>query len=342
MGSDQSSLTTLERPPGISHYLESNDVPSLDELLLLDVYLGQLSKRMDALGSSKDIVSDATTRNKNRLQREHSLFASVKSSIRKLPLEVLGIIFVFAVGTFPFNRYINVARLRGVCSSWRQAALTTPGLWDELTVDLSKWCPIGDVKLEIEEQTVLDQFKDELGPWMAIVARDPPFHLTLTSSDRATHLQLGHNQLKLVEAALLATPKPGAISIETAPVVTGAMQLIAARSLTFSACQLSLTDWPQEVDIQILEPAFPRLKTFDLCIFPLLNTAAPPFRHASLQTLHLDDLGGQGIYLQHLLQALPSLREARLSLSIRNYLDTGDLNASPMMFTHQSIEKLKY
>ncbi|KAH6912397.1 hypothetical protein BKA70DRAFT_1098750, partial [Coprinopsis sp. MPI-PUGE-AT-0042] len=79
---------------------------------------------------------DAKRQQHNCFEQEHNLGARIKHPVRVLPPEVLGHIFAFAVGDPPFNRFIDVARLRAVCSSWRGVALTTPGLWTSLTVNV--------------------------------------------------------------------------------------------------------------------------------------------------------------------------------------------------------------
>ncbi|KAH6912363.1 hypothetical protein BKA70DRAFT_1267311 [Coprinopsis sp. MPI-PUGE-AT-0042] len=166
------SLCLPDRPHVIEHYLSTNDALSPSDSLARDGYLTQLNECVENLES--DIVKlqigdDAKNAEKERLLGKYELCINTRSPIRKIPPEILGVIFAFAVNTSPFNRFINVANLRGVCSSWRQAALSTPGLWDALTIYLDKWCPT-----EIhghDGQMLLSRFEEELRPWLAIVNR---------------------------------------------------------------------------------------------------------------------------------------------------------------------------
>ncbi|KAH6883681.1 hypothetical protein BKA70DRAFT_1125829, partial [Coprinopsis sp. MPI-PUGE-AT-0042] len=122
----------MNRPTELSHYLSTNDVFPPSGLPTLDSYLSQLTTAIETLGSDINhlqAILDAKKEEERRLHLEYTACASIKNPIRRLPLEILGLIFGFAIGVVPFNRYICVAQLRGVCSSWRQAAMTTPGLW---------------------------------------------------------------------------------------------------------------------------------------------------------------------------------------------------------------------
>ncbi|KAK7007930.1 hypothetical protein R3P38DRAFT_3026718 [Favolaschia claudopus] len=66
--------------------------------------------------------------------REYGLIASLKlviSPIRKLPDEILAIVFRLAIDTFYVSRIICALRVSQVCKHWRQLAHRTPHLWTE-------------------------------------------------------------------------------------------------------------------------------------------------------------------------------------------------------------------
>ncbi|KAH6912364.1 hypothetical protein BKA70DRAFT_1267312 [Coprinopsis sp. MPI-PUGE-AT-0042] len=296
--SHQISLFPLDRPPTLEHYLGTNDALSPSDLSALEGYLAHLSERIENLESDTGKLDD--------------LCVNTKSSIRKIPPELLGIIFAFAVSTAPFNQFIDVAHLRGVCSSWREAALSTPGIWTDLTIDLDKWCSAKTY--DLDAQTRLRRFESDLKPWLAILTRKPSYHLTLTMSQKMKTAGRKEQapQMQLAQCLFSSSPQPGAITLESPHAVFGIGLLDTSVGL-----------------------AFPDLKALDVWI-PLLLEPGPLFRHTSLLTLDLRDLMGPGEHLQQLIQEFPSLRE--LKLSSTRYIKTGE--QVPIKHTHHSLEKL--
>ncbi|KAH6912376.1 hypothetical protein BKA70DRAFT_1267345 [Coprinopsis sp. MPI-PUGE-AT-0042] len=336
MEATQISLCQMDRPPSLEHYLSTNDFLSPDDSLALNGYLGQLTARIRYLDSNiakLQIVDNAKNSERDRLQGEYDLCVKTKSPIRKIPPEILGIIFAFAVNTSSFNQFTDVANLRGVCSSWRQAALSTPGILDDLRIYLDKWCPT-----EIQDERMLHrQFEEELMPWLAIVSRTPAYHLTLAlSKPREPFNDAAKNQqAQLARYLLSAIPQPGAITVRSPLGMFGVM-LLTSSGLTCSARKLTVQGgW--EVELQALGPSFSSLEALEVGI-PLSLNPIPPFCHPSLTTLQLNDLSGQGIYLRRLIQELPCLRE--LKLSSRDYMKTEDVDTTSTAFTHHCLETL--
>ncbi|TFK36661.1 hypothetical protein BDQ12DRAFT_713938 [Crucibulum laeve] len=81
---------------------------------------------------------------------------AVLSPIRKIPTEVLAEVFVHCITN---ERFISPSLtsppllLTSICSTWRNIALTTPGLWASILVDVSGHCyspPISVVKTWVE------------------------------------------------------------------------------------------------------------------------------------------------------------------------------------------------
>ncbi|KAH6883696.1 hypothetical protein BKA70DRAFT_1341888 [Coprinopsis sp. MPI-PUGE-AT-0042] len=343
----QNSFGLLERPPGLTHYASTNEPLPPGGLLMLDGYLAQLSIAIQNLeGDIKSLLSvvDAKKSEKRRLQQERETCSIMKSPIRRLPPEVLGIIFTFAVGFPPFNRFVDVTRLRGVCSVWRRTALTAPGLWTSLRVTLENW-PIPEISV-VDDDALLCQFKEQFAPWLAILSRTPPYHLTLTSTlhedsniDEAEKAQ----QIQLARYLLAAMPQPGTVTLASFTALLGTKMLALSQSVC-SAAKLELDDGSGVLgeedmpDLQQLGSAFPNLEALRIDS-PFCAIDNPPFRHSVLQTLHIDNVRDLGIPFQKIMQQLPSLRE--LNLSARFGMDGDARLIDPHThFAHSSLEIL--
>ncbi|KAH6912367.1 hypothetical protein BKA70DRAFT_1267317 [Coprinopsis sp. MPI-PUGE-AT-0042] len=270
-----------------------------------------------------------------RLKQEYDACASIKHPIRVIPPEVLGHIFAFAVDTPGFNRFIDVARLRAVCSSWRQVALRTPGLWTSLTIDLYKWCQAH----AFDEEETLWEFKDDLSPWLAILDRSNPYHLILTSCVHDPNLDERDfdYQQQLVHHLLRARPQPGNITIDclmalySTELFKSACPRVTEVEITARANQDIEEGWSLEKHL------FPNLEA--LTLHGSIDFCQSPFAPSSLRTLHLDDLVGEPFVLLHLVQDLPALCE--LYLSSKNGMDEEDwdpYNSQP--YTHRSLQTL--
>ncbi|KAH6883700.1 hypothetical protein BKA70DRAFT_1341902 [Coprinopsis sp. MPI-PUGE-AT-0042] len=327
------------RPLELAHYFTTNDVFPPSGLPTLNSYLAQLTTSIESVES--EILKlraflHAKKQEKCGLEQEYATCVGIKSPIRRLPVELLGLIFSFAVGAAPFNRYIHITHLRGVCSSWRHAATTTPGLWTSLTIDLDRWAP--PYSQFLSDVTLLDQFKEELSPWIAILSRTRPIHLTLTSQSFDDDIEINdpgfNRQRKLAGHLLSMTPPPATLTLNSP------LALLAA----------ILADAPSVVEIEvsyeatrglegftILEARFPCLKALKIHGSLAINT--PPFPHSSLQALHL----GRGIrpdfFLQELLCTLPCLRE--LKLGFPDHLDLWNPPDVPeTTYVHRCLEIL--
>ncbi|KAH6883688.1 hypothetical protein BKA70DRAFT_1411422 [Coprinopsis sp. MPI-PUGE-AT-0042] len=335
----QISFCIMDRPPQLEHYLATNDILPVNDLPTLQDYLAQLSERIASLERdgawlhAHEIVAQAE---RDRLQREYKLCVNIKNPVRKIPQEILGVIFAFAVGTGPASRFIDIAHLRGVCSSWRNAALSTPGLWTNLTVDLDTWFPLEPHGLD--EPVLLHPFEDSLKPWLAILSRNPAYHLTVTSSDpRASISNTSEDhRIHLVQYLLSTTPQPGTITLKS-PAGPHAITSLAFMGITCSALELKVSGiWT--ADLRAVGSVFPKLESFEIRI-PWTLSPIPPLQHTSLRTLSLQDLEGQGVYIHHLIHDLPGLCE--LKLSSDNFMKRGnEFEVPPVAYTHHSLETL--
>ncbi|KAH6912392.1 hypothetical protein BKA70DRAFT_1267355 [Coprinopsis sp. MPI-PUGE-AT-0042] len=336
----------MNRPTELSHYLSTNDVFPPSGLPTLDSYLSQLTTAIETLGSDINhlqAILDSKKEEERRLQVEYRDCASIKNPMRRLPLEILGLIFRFAIGDVPFNRYIPTAYLRGVCSSWRKVATTTPGLWTGLTIDLDQWSH--SENQDLGEETLPRLFQ-KLYPWLPILSHTHPFHLRLISelpSDDSDADEIDtadidtaniDRQRMLVQHLLSMAPPPGSLGLET-PLAL--LATIGAASIIVTKVEISEDATPALKGFTISETQFPNLEALE--ITGLLDFDEPTFPHSSLQTLHLVHGLKEEFFFHHILQSLPSLRELRLD-------DPGDMGLSSpptvlgTAYVHQCLETL--
>ncbi|KAH6912395.1 hypothetical protein BKA70DRAFT_831018 [Coprinopsis sp. MPI-PUGE-AT-0042] len=134
---------SINRPARLDPYLSINDILPHSGLPTLHGHLSQLNDNIKALEdeiTKLQAILDAKKEELGWLHHERTVCNNIKHPIRSVPPEVLGQIFAFALDSPSPNRFVDVARLRAVCSPWRQVALTTPGLLTSLTIDIRKWC----------------------------------------------------------------------------------------------------------------------------------------------------------------------------------------------------------
>lgn len=107
---------------GLSRLLNSNDAPSPIEAVSVQQEVASLASQLAALEA--------------RLQKHRAIL----SPIRRLPVEILGQIFFFAV--FSDAEYADEKERKAleaicrVCKAWNEAALITPQLWGRLDIDV--------------------------------------------------------------------------------------------------------------------------------------------------------------------------------------------------------------
>ncbi|KAH6912374.1 hypothetical protein BKA70DRAFT_1398291 [Coprinopsis sp. MPI-PUGE-AT-0042] len=275
---------------------------------------------------------------KDITQKELDAGFKIRSPAQNIPPEILGVIFAFTVSASPFNRVINVAHLRGVCVSWRRAALSTPGLWSELTVVLDKWCT-SDTRA-LNPKAFISRMVEDLKPWLAILPRTRHYHLTLTSLDpfrtwkldrvdEKHHIELAHH--------LVSPTQPGIVTLGSPAAVIGAM-LLASLGSTCSSLKLEILVMHGNLPLHALNSVFPNLEALDLACY-LRRSKHPAFFHPSLRTLHLSNLMDDIVLLRWLFQYLPSLCELSLN-SMRSLYPFDDYDIPPTAHAHRSLEIL--
>ncbi|KAH6902067.1 hypothetical protein BKA70DRAFT_1567940 [Coprinopsis sp. MPI-PUGE-AT-0042] len=171
-------------------------------------------------------------------------------------------------------------RLRSVCSTWARTLATAPGLSSGLELDLARWV------------CNLEDFKERLSPWLAMISQNHPYHLTIELG--------GEEDLKsdvctsMVRYLLLeATPTPKSLSIDS------------------FKTSISVMYWGDSA-IHSLPLKFPQLKSLITVARTSFETR---FSHPTLQSLALLNVIGASEDLARLCMGLPCLQELEISSS---------------------------
>jgi F-box-like len=340
-------LGSLKRPPVLDHYLSTNDVLPYGGLPTLNGYLTALASKITALEDEARIAHAIPHAKKDEhahLKREHDICIGIKHPIRVLAPEVLGQIFAFALITPESSRFSDIARLRGICSLWRQVALATPGLWKNVTIDLHKWWEKRDPN---EEDSFL-HLGEQLSSSMATLNRTRPYHLTLMSSGQEDDVENDESdeyqyQRELIRHLLSATPQPGFVNFNSM------LALIIAERLT-TTCEsvaevevMSLPFWEIDSSWALGEGLFPHLKF--LTIHGELDFCGggtpwgPPLAPSGLHTLHLENLSGEAYWLRSILRELRGLTELKLN-SDEDLDETMEDESQGQSFIHHSLQTI--
>ncbi|KAF8891511.1 hypothetical protein CPB85DRAFT_1332202 [Mucidula mucida] len=91
-----------------------------------------LIQKIERVESMLDVLKAHHTHLNTYIQRSTRYIR--RSPIRRLPTEVLGIIFASACTSFPRNEYKTPLSISLVCSKWRDMALSTPSLWTHIHI----------------------------------------------------------------------------------------------------------------------------------------------------------------------------------------------------------------
>ena len=117
----------------VDHLLNTNSTPSEEQRNSLQNAILQLDE--DILNTDEDI-SDINEQilvlqsKRAQLVQQRRRYSSLFSPVRCLPIEIFGIIFVYATR----GRPRHVLNISAVCRLWRNAALHTPVLWSTLVL----------------------------------------------------------------------------------------------------------------------------------------------------------------------------------------------------------------
>ncbi|KAH6912366.1 hypothetical protein BKA70DRAFT_1267314 [Coprinopsis sp. MPI-PUGE-AT-0042] len=319
--------------PELFHYSVTNDVLPQQFVPVLDEYLSSLAENLRLLedGELEPDGLPSSVKEKAALLGAIGAYTRIKAPVRRIPAEILGAIFSYAVGSPPDDSFINMCRLRGVCRSWRHAALTTPGLWTRLHIDLDKWRCSGPAGEDLQTR-----IKRHLAPWLAILTRTLPYHLKITSIETyspTTHPPL---RLELVRYLLCATPRPSSVTLGCSAALVGALSLSGPCT---SLERLTILAQTFRSEMGRLQMMFPNLQT--LRIRRCIDLQAPNqlFTHSTLRTLHLAETKPQPGSFARLIQGLPSLTELRVTTSLVHYPEDNPVDVCPP-YSHRALETL--
>jgi hypothetical protein len=125
----------------VDYLLNTNSTPSKEQRNNLQNFILQLDEAIlntdeDISGINEQILAMQArilvlqTR-RTQLVQQRRCYSSLLSSVRCLPIEIFGKIFVYATR----DRPRHVLNISAVCRLWRDAVLGTPMLWSTLELD---------------------------------------------------------------------------------------------------------------------------------------------------------------------------------------------------------------
>ncbi|KAH6883643.1 hypothetical protein BKA70DRAFT_1446649 [Coprinopsis sp. MPI-PUGE-AT-0042] len=322
-------------PPDLARYISSNIILPSELSPCLDAFLCKLSQPMDSLKAEISALKKLLRSKEKSYKRGKAILDAhlrIKAPMRKVPQELLGIIFRFALHA-PYNQYRDVECLRQVCSSWRHIATTTPGLWDRLNIDLDRWC--GYKVSEYNDEELLLHLKERLAPWMCILSQTTPYHLNITSyrgppSDDHHAAQ----QTLLVHHLLSSTPAPNVLTLS----LRALHGILSYPSPLFHVVNMHVETDTKLYGFGKIEHVLPCLEI--LLIDAPIDSSSHALKHSSLQILHLGDLGATPLSFQEMMRELPTLRELKIACSSEVEPPYTTLANSPAPYVHSSLQAL--
>ncbi|KAH6883655.1 hypothetical protein BKA70DRAFT_1341832 [Coprinopsis sp. MPI-PUGE-AT-0042] len=317
-------------PPELALYVTSNDVLPSILLPCLDTFLHMISRPIERLEDEIAALEKILRGKKEmfeRAKRVEDAHRRIKAPVRKVPTEVLGLIFCFALDEPIFNKYREVSSVRRVCSSWRHVAMTTPSILTTLHINLSKWCR---PELDIADRGALSlQFSQALAPWTSVLSHS--YHLNVASS----FYERRDTQKLLVHHLLSSTPLPNTTTFDSQ------LALDAALASPFAYPHIEKVHMTRPTlctsDSDKLGHIFPNLGT--LILDSIFDCGSDSLDHTSLQMLDLSDVRGAPESFAQVMTGLPALRELRLDSSEPCILGAPPPNSHPV-YDHPSIEVL--
>ncbi|KAH6901345.1 hypothetical protein BKA70DRAFT_1079687, partial [Coprinopsis sp. MPI-PUGE-AT-0042] len=103
-------------------------------------HLSYLAESIDKVNReifALECVLEAKKQTLSLLDRQRSTYYNLRAPMRSIPPELLGLVFGSLFGDAPFgaSEYRQFACISSVCSTWREAAHTTPNLCKGLSID---------------------------------------------------------------------------------------------------------------------------------------------------------------------------------------------------------------
>ncbi|KAH6901347.1 hypothetical protein BKA70DRAFT_693430 [Coprinopsis sp. MPI-PUGE-AT-0042] len=123
--------TDIDPPLDLSPYVKGNALLPTHLYPVLEGHLSHLTESIDRLDNeilALESLLDATRKAQRLLKQERRAHSKIKAPIRRIPPELLGVIFGCLFGDSPFEagEYRQFTRLASVCAAWREIMYTTP------------------------------------------------------------------------------------------------------------------------------------------------------------------------------------------------------------------------
>ncbi|KAH6910198.1 hypothetical protein BKA70DRAFT_1466601 [Coprinopsis sp. MPI-PUGE-AT-0042] len=299
----------MDSPPELLPYLSTNFPLPHGLKATLGSYLTQTSSSITGVYAEIDRLEraiDVQRQKAERYKKGYEDHFKLQASIRSVPPEIWGIIFGFPLGDQPFRRweYRTYGYLRGVCTTWRDVAATTPDICRGLVVDADG--PLIQTSCSDEK----GMRRGNLDPWLAIVSWNHPYHLVLGAEDNEAIADFEDDVAKICEWIFTTVPTPTILSIQHADVFSWVCAYaphntqISHLTLDFDA-DLDR----EELEETLLEDIFPCLKNLVInapISFPI------DLSHTGIQSLRLTNICSFAEEFARFLLDLPSLRELRI------------------------------
>ena len=122
--------------------LQSNDIPTDEEVLEINALLSQPTKELGMLASEMTKLQTALDGLRQRYDNLHNQVAlcrSVTSLARRIPSEILSEIFCMSLPTNSYpvlNSWLPPLIFTHICRRWRDIAISTPKLWSSIRIEV--------------------------------------------------------------------------------------------------------------------------------------------------------------------------------------------------------------
>ncbi|KAH6910191.1 hypothetical protein BKA70DRAFT_1272422 [Coprinopsis sp. MPI-PUGE-AT-0042] len=327
----------MDSPPEFSPYLSSN-MPLTPRLKpLLGTYLARaasLIEEVDAEIEQLERALDAKRQYREQYKEGYKEHLGLQSSIRDIPPEVWGIIFGFTLGDEPFGlwEYRTYGYLREVCTIWRDVVAKTPDICRGLVVHLDGHFFQGPHS----DGSGIQHVKDKLKPWLAIMSRNLPYHLVLSTLDDNSFNDGDDSVMEAVKWMFTTDPAPTILSIYHSSVFTS-VYVFGPRDNTITHLRLSFCQdvyWTMS-EMITFEEVFPCLTNLHLDAPVHIQDR---IGHANVQSLTLTRIYGFAHEFSSFLLNFPSLRE--LKLDSPDPCERSAATNSPVSLIHPTLETL--
>ena len=175
-----------------AHYLQSNQAPTedetrelktlranpLEEISIIDVEIGQVEAILNSLKRKRAHIQDCIDD-----------FSTILAPVRRLPLDVLSVIFGHCLATHrnPVMRASEAPiLLTQICRDWRSIARSIPRLWSRLHIPISHKVRAFLPK-DIPEERRIVAGTEEVQKWLRLSAACPLSITLMMASGQISH-----------------------------------------------------------------------------------------------------------------------------------------------------------